>query len=349
MINKYFALTLVAASVAVASGCSSDDDDDDTTGGGGDEYVSPAATPGEGGSVYDFIVNSDQHESLEAAINAAGLADTLDDETLEFTVFAPDDAAFAALDAENEGTVAALLADTDALTRVLQYHVVEGTVDSAAIGTAIAAATEEAPATLATLIEGESLTATLSETAGAGVAVNGVDVSAADLVPEVAEGEETVGVVHSIVAVLEAPEEVVDGGETDGGETDGGETDGGDTTGGETDGTVTSSLSANNSGFLTAFSATFGAQKLDATEDADPWTVFAPTEVADDIDVRNYLITGAALTAQELIDMGTGTTFGGTTLTFGGTADALTINDLPATLVGDGTTASVTYSVEGEL
>lgn len=352
MINKYFALTLIAATVAVA-GCSSDDDDDDVVVDPTNpepEYVSPAATVGVGGSVYDFIATSDQHTSLLAAIDAAGLADTLDDETLEFTVFAPDDAAFAALNTEETPTaVTDLLADPDALTRVLQYHVVAGTTTSADITAALEGATEEAPATLATLIENESLTLSSSATSNVGVAVNDVDVLAVDLTPEVAEGEATVGVVHSLGAVLTAPEEVIE--PVDPGTEEPTEPGTEEPTTPPAGGTgpVTTALAASNSAFLDAFTNTFGAQKLDALTDADPWTVFAPTEVAADVDVRNYLITGSALTAQELIDMGTSPTFGGTTLTFGGTADALTIDGLPATVVGDGTTATVTYSVEGAL
>ena len=47
-----------------------------------------------------------------------------------FTVFAPTDAAFAKLP---DGTVEALLADKDALTRILTYHVVAGEVRASAV------------------------------------------------------------------------------------------------------------------------------------------------------------------------------------------------------------------------
>ena len=73
------------------------------------------------GSVVDIVVNSPDHTTLEAAVIAAGLADDLSGEG-PFTVFAPSDAAFAALP---EGTVAALLEDpTGALADILLYHVV---------------------------------------------------------------------------------------------------------------------------------------------------------------------------------------------------------------------------------
>jgi uncharacterized surface protein with fasciclin (FAS1) repeats len=62
--------------------------------------------------------------TLLTAVEAAGLVDTLKGEG-PFTVFAPTDAAFAALPA---GTIEALLADTEALTEILLYHVVPGQV-----------------------------------------------------------------------------------------------------------------------------------------------------------------------------------------------------------------------------
>lgn len=63
-------------------------------------------------------------ETLTAAIEAAGLETVLTEEG-PFTVFAPTDEAFAKLP---EGTVETLLADKEALTQVLLYHVVSGKV-----------------------------------------------------------------------------------------------------------------------------------------------------------------------------------------------------------------------------
>ncbi len=74
-----------------------------------------------GATVVDIIVNSEDHTTLEAAVVAAELADDLSVEG-SFTVFAPTDAAFAALP---EGTVDALLEDpTGDLAGILLYHVV---------------------------------------------------------------------------------------------------------------------------------------------------------------------------------------------------------------------------------
>ena len=72
-------------------------------------------------TVVDIVVGSDDHNTLEAAVIAAELADDLSGEG-PFAVFAPTDAAFAALP---EGTVAALLEDpTGDLAQILLYHVV---------------------------------------------------------------------------------------------------------------------------------------------------------------------------------------------------------------------------------
>jgi len=62
--------------------------------------------------------------TLVAAIDAAGLKETLSKDG-SFTVFAPTDAAFAALP---EGALEGLLADPEALEGVLLHHVVSGKV-----------------------------------------------------------------------------------------------------------------------------------------------------------------------------------------------------------------------------
>jgi uncharacterized surface protein with fasciclin (FAS1) repeats len=69
---------------------------------------------------------------LVQAVVAANLVETLSGPG-PFTVFAPTDAAFAALLAELDVTAEALLADTELLTAVLTYHVVPGRVLAAQI------------------------------------------------------------------------------------------------------------------------------------------------------------------------------------------------------------------------
>ena len=85
--------------------------------------------------IVDNAINSADHTTLVAAVKAAGLVETLKGEG-PFTVFAPTNAAFAALP---EGTVPTLLEakNKHQLTKVLTYHVVRGRYDVAALMKAI--------------------------------------------------------------------------------------------------------------------------------------------------------------------------------------------------------------------
>ena len=89
-------------------------------------------------NIVENAVNSKDHTTLVAAVQAAGLVDTLKG-TGPFTVFAPVNAAFDKLPA---GTVETLLKaeNKPTLTKVLTYHVVAGNMDSKAIAKAIKAA-----------------------------------------------------------------------------------------------------------------------------------------------------------------------------------------------------------------
>lgn len=75
-------------------------------------------------NIVETAVNAGSFSTLVAAVQAAGLAETLQGEG-PFTVFAPTDDAFAALP---EGTVEALLNDKEKLAAILTYHVVAGKV-----------------------------------------------------------------------------------------------------------------------------------------------------------------------------------------------------------------------------
>ena len=85
--------------------------------------------------IIDNAVNSKDHTTLVAAVKAAGLVVTLKSAG-PFTVFAPVNAAFAALPA---GTVETLLKpeNKSMLTGILTYHVVSGKMDAAALTQAI--------------------------------------------------------------------------------------------------------------------------------------------------------------------------------------------------------------------
>jgi uncharacterized surface protein with fasciclin (FAS1) repeats len=81
------------------------------------------------GTIADIVVANPNFSTLEAALVAAGLVGVLDGEE-DFTVFAPTNAAFAALPA---GTLEAVLADKDLLTSILTYHVVAGTAPASEV------------------------------------------------------------------------------------------------------------------------------------------------------------------------------------------------------------------------
>ena len=74
--------------------------------------------------IVDAAVKAGSFKTLVAAVQAAGLVDTLKGPG-PFTVFAPSDEAFAKIP---KATLDALLADKAALTKVLTYHVVPGKV-----------------------------------------------------------------------------------------------------------------------------------------------------------------------------------------------------------------------------
>ena len=76
------------------------------------------------GDIVEVAEAAGDFSTLLTAVEAAGLVETLEGDG-PFTVFAPTDEAFAALP---EGTLDALLVDTEALTQVLLYHVVPGAV-----------------------------------------------------------------------------------------------------------------------------------------------------------------------------------------------------------------------------
>ncbi len=142
--------------------------------------------------IVDNAVNSKDHTTLVAAVKAAGLVDTLKSPG-PFTVFAPTNAAFAALPA---GTVDTLLKPENkpALTKVLTYHVVAGRLNAAALTQQIAAGGGKA--TLKT-VSGGTLTAMAS---GGGIAV--MDESGGTAMVTIADVNQSNGVIHVVDKVL---------------------------------------------------------------------------------------------------------------------------------------------------
>jgi len=140
---------------------------------------------GEMGTIVDIAASTEGFSTLVAAVQAAGLVETLSGEG-PFTVFAPTDEAFAAALEALGLTAEQLLADTDTLTAVLTYHVIAGKVMSSDLSDGMTATT----------VNGADVTFSVS---AAGVKVNDANVVAADI-------EASNGVIHVIDAVILPPQ-----------------------------------------------------------------------------------------------------------------------------------------------
>ncbi len=184
------AVTGGVAALLILTGCSSGGDDSAAT-------TSAAATSAaaseseamtsesmgsgaaEAGTIVDVAAGNPDFSTLVAAVEAAGLAETLSG-TGPFTVFAPTNAAFEALPA---GVLDMLLLpeNKETLTKVLTYHVVPGEVTS-----------DKVTAGDVATVEGS----TIAITTEGGVKINGTaTVTAVDV-------DASNGVIHVIDEVL---------------------------------------------------------------------------------------------------------------------------------------------------
>ena len=187
------AVTGGVASLLILTGCSSSSDDSAATTATSAAATSAATTESEAmgseamgseasedaGTIVDVAAGNPDFSTLVAAVEAAGLVETLSG-TGPFTVFAPTNEAFEALPA---GVLDTLLLpeNKETLTKVLTYHVVPGEVTSDLV-TAGDVAT----------VEGS----TIAITTDGGVQINGTTtVTAVDV-------EASNGVIHVIDAVL---------------------------------------------------------------------------------------------------------------------------------------------------
>lgn len=181
-----FAATLVAATLAAHAGNMHNDGmhNDNPMVGGAPMLVTR--------DIVDNAVNSKDHTTLVAAVKAAGLVETLKGPG-PFTVFAPTNAAFAALPA---GTVDTLLKPENkgTLTAVLTYHVVPGNLDSKALAAKVKAGKGSAALTT---VQGETLTV---RAAGGGVTVTDAKGNVAKVT--IADVRQKNGVIHVVDKVL---------------------------------------------------------------------------------------------------------------------------------------------------
>jgi uncharacterized surface protein with fasciclin (FAS1) repeats len=127
--------------------------------------------------IVETAIKAGSCSTLIDAVKAAGLVDTLKSEG-PFTLFAPNDAAFAKLPA---GTGEELLKDIPKLRKILTYHVVSGKVMAADVAMLKSAKT----------VEGTNVKIDASN----GVKVNNSTVITADVVADN-------GVIHIIDTVL---------------------------------------------------------------------------------------------------------------------------------------------------
>ncbi|NUB43114.1 fasciclin domain-containing protein [Fertoebacter nigrum] len=144
-------------------------------------------------NIVENAVNSADHTTLVAAVQAAGLAETLMGAG-PFTVFAPTNDAFAALPA---GTVDTLLLpeNKEQLTKILLCHVVADSVMSDAISTSQAA--DDVPVVVDS-VGGCPLT--LKKDAAGAVIVSAAATAPANVT--IADVQQSNGVIHVIDAVL---------------------------------------------------------------------------------------------------------------------------------------------------
>ena len=138
--------------------------------------LSFAAMTAQAKDIVDTAVEAGQFKTLAAALQAAGLIDTLKGPG-PFTVFAPDDAAFAKIP---KADLDALLKDKEGLTAVLLAHVVPAKVMST-----------DVKAGMVKTAGGYELTVATS----GGVTVDAATVTAVDIVADN-------GVIHVIDTVI---------------------------------------------------------------------------------------------------------------------------------------------------
>jgi uncharacterized surface protein with fasciclin (FAS1) repeats len=180
MRNLVFVSVFLLAAPVFLAGCGDKTTPDADTSGQPDTVSETEQSTEQAKDIVDTAVASDDFKTLVAAVKAAGLVETLKGEG-PFTVFAPTDAAFAALP---EGTLDDLLKpeSKDKLTAILTYHVVPGKVMAADVITLKSAKT----------VQGDEVAITVD---GDKVKVDGANVTTTDI-------DCSNGVIHVIDAVI---------------------------------------------------------------------------------------------------------------------------------------------------
>ncbi len=172
------AIAGIAVALVMLTACGSDGSSEDTV---VEETVAEATEMTEAGDIVAVASATEGFSTLVAALTAGGLVETLQGEG-PFTVFAPTDAAFAALPA---GVLDKLLLpeNKDVLVAILTYHVVAGKVMAVDIVAGDVPTVEGSTVSLDTM---------------SGVKVNDATVTTADVAA-------SNGVIHVIDAVIVPP------------------------------------------------------------------------------------------------------------------------------------------------
>ena len=128
-------LALLVTFGLVAAACGDDDDSGAVnTGDNAAAEVAEESSSDEMGDIVTTAVGAGEFPTLIAAVEAAGLVETLHGEG-PFTVFAPTEEAFAAALDGLGITAEELLADTETLTSILTYHVIADEVPAEVVVT----------------------------------------------------------------------------------------------------------------------------------------------------------------------------------------------------------------------
>lgn len=171
---RYISLTLIATIALLALGaCSSGNNNNN------DHNNSGA------GNIVEVASSLEDFSTLVVALQATELDAVLADESQTFTVFAPTDAAFALL---GQDTIDALLADTEALSNILLYHVIAGQAIDA----------ETAVSLAPVILETANLDSVAVTSREDGLFVNNAKVVIRDV-------EASNGIIHAIDVVLIPP------------------------------------------------------------------------------------------------------------------------------------------------
>jgi len=277
MKKRFSILALLLAFAMIVAACSSDSEETTTT-------TEPVM---EEQSVLDLAIEAGQFSTLIAAIDAAGLSETLESEG-PFTVLAPTDAAFDAA-FEALGITAEELLANPALADILTYHVLPQEADSQLVATldGSSVATVNGQSVDISVVDGQ-------------IMINEATVVSADLVADN-------GIVHVIDAVLLPPDVAEALGVAMADDMDDEMAEDTTTTTEATTTTteamaptiaeiVAASAAADQPEFTVLLAALETAELVDALNGEGPFTVFAPTDAA-----FGALLEELGVTAEELL------------------------------------------------